>query len=60
MRRNDTPLILIGKMWADFEAWARNYHLRPEFELAAPEDIEISRCVDNSRRRSCSSQAALR
>ncbi len=33
--RRDTPLILIGTMWADFVAWARSYLLRPEFELAA-------------------------
>ena len=45
---NDTPLILIGKMWADFVAWARSYLLRPDFELAAPVDIEIPRCVDTA------------
>jgi len=39
--RNEIPLILIGKMWADFVNWARSYLLRPEFELAAPADIEI-------------------
>jgi len=43
--RSEIPLILIGKMWADFVAWARSYLLRPDFELAAPEDIEIPRCV---------------
>ena len=44
--RRETPLILIGTMWADFVAWARSYLLRPEFELATPEDIEIPRCVN--------------
>ncbi len=46
--RNDTPLILIGQMWADFVAWARNYLLRPESELAESRDIEIPRCVDTA------------
>jgi uncharacterized protein (TIGR00730 family) len=46
--RNDIPLILIGKMWADFVDWAPNYLLRPEFELAASADIEIPRCVDTA------------
>jgi uncharacterized protein (TIGR00730 family) len=31
-----TPLILIGRMWAEFVAWARLYLLRPEFPLANP------------------------
>ena len=44
----ETPLILIGKMWADFVTWARSNLLRPEFELATPEDIEIPRCVDTA------------
>jgi uncharacterized protein (TIGR00730 family) len=43
-----TPLILIGRMWADFVAWAREYLLRPEFELASLQDLEIPRCVDNA------------
>ena len=41
-----TPLILIGRMWADFIAWGRQYLLRPEFQLANPEDLEIPHCVD--------------
>ena len=46
--RGDTPLILIGKMWADFVAWARAYQLRRDFELASPEDLEIPKCVDTA------------
>jgi hypothetical protein len=44
--RSETPLILIGNMWADFVAWARSYLLRPEFELTPLEDIELPRCVN--------------
>lgn len=40
------PLILVGRMWADLVAWARQYLLRPEFELASRQDLEIPRCVD--------------
>lgn len=39
------PFILMGKMWADFVAWAGNNLFRPEFELAAAEEIGIPRCV---------------
>ena len=43
---HQTPLILIGRMWADFVAWGRQYFLRPEFALASPEDLSIPCCVD--------------
>lgn len=45
---NRTPLILIGRMWADFVAWGREYLLKPEFSLANPEDLEIPHCVDTA------------
>jgi len=44
--RREIPLILIGNMWADFVNWARGHLLRPEFELASPEDINIPQCVN--------------
>ncbi len=43
-----TPLILIGRMWADFVAWARQYLLKPEFPLANSEDLAIPHCVDTA------------
>lgn len=43
-----TPLILIGRMWADFVTWARQHLLRPGVDLVAPEDLEIPRCVDTA------------
>jgi uncharacterized protein (TIGR00730 family) len=43
-----TPLILVGPMWADFVAWARQYLLGPEFQLASPEDLDIPHCVDTA------------
>jgi len=43
---DETPLILIGKMWAEFVSWARTYLSRLDFELASPRDLEIPHCVD--------------
>jgi uncharacterized protein (TIGR00730 family) len=40
-----TPLILIGKMYADLVAWAREHMLDPQFPLANPEDMQIPICV---------------
>src|SRR6516164_8289869 len=40
-----TPLILVGKMWAELVAWARANLLRTETPLASPEDLAIPRCV---------------
>ncbi|MGO9266563.1 MAG: LOG family protein [Candidatus Binataceae bacterium] len=43
-----TPLILIGRMWADLIGWGRQYLLRAEFPLANSEDLAIPRCVDTA------------
>jgi uncharacterized protein (TIGR00730 family) len=40
-----TPLVLIGKMYADLVAWARQSMLDPRFPLASPQDMEIPLCV---------------
>lgn len=44
---NDTPLILVGKMWPGFISWARTAMLEFETPLANPEDMNIPKCVDN-------------
>jgi uncharacterized protein (TIGR00730 family) len=44
----DTPLILVGKMWTGLVDWARAQLLRPELPLANTEDIAIPRCVDTA------------
>jgi uncharacterized protein (TIGR00730 family) len=44
----DTPLILVGKMWADLVGWARTHLLTPQLPLANPEDMEIPRCVNTA------------
>jgi uncharacterized protein (TIGR00730 family) len=45
---HDTPLVLVGKMWADLVDWARTHLLKTDPPLANPEDITIPRCVDTS------------
>jgi uncharacterized protein (TIGR00730 family) len=44
----DTPLILVGKMWTGLVDWARAQLLRPELPLANTEDIAIPRCVETA------------
>jgi uncharacterized protein (TIGR00730 family) len=45
---HDTPLILVGKMWAELVDWARKNLLKPELNLANPEDMTIPRCVNTA------------
>jgi hypothetical protein len=45
---HDTPLILIGKMWAGLVDWASTHFLKTDPPLANPEDMTIPRCVDTS------------
>jgi len=41
----DTPLLLVGAMWADLVAWARGHMLGFQPPLANPEDMAIPRCL---------------
>lgn len=43
----DVPLILIGDMWTELVAWAKEHMLSDGLELAAPEDLEIPYSVAN-------------
>src|SRR5438552_4362331 len=45
---HDTPLILIGKMWAALVDWARDHLLASQPPLASPEDMLIPRCVNTA------------
>jgi uncharacterized protein (TIGR00730 family) len=45
---NETPLILVGKMWAELVNWAKAYLLRPELALASPQDMDIPTCVNTA------------
>jgi uncharacterized protein (TIGR00730 family) len=41
----NTPLILVGKMWPGLVDWARSSMLAYDPPLASPEDFSIPRCV---------------
>jgi uncharacterized protein (TIGR00730 family) len=45
---HDTPLILVGKMWADLVDWAKAHLLTTSPVLANPEDLAIPRCVNTA------------
>jgi uncharacterized protein (TIGR00730 family) len=45
---HDTPLILIGKMWAELVDWAKRNLLKPELPLANVDDMAIPRCVNTA------------
>lgn len=42
---NDTPLIMVGRMWKDFVHWARDHMLDPRLNLVNVEDLSIPSCV---------------
>jgi uncharacterized protein (TIGR00730 family) len=45
---HDTPLILVGKMWAALVDWARNHLVTTQPPLANPEDMTIPRCLNTA------------
>lgn len=45
---HDTPLILVGKMWADLVDWAKLNLLKPELSLASAADLKIPHCVNTA------------
>ncbi|MFL5328423.1 MAG: LOG family protein [Gemmataceae bacterium] len=42
----DTPLIVIGKMWAELVHWTKDYMTEPGLELAGAADLDIPTTVD--------------
>ena len=44
----DTPLIFVGKMWADLVEWARKHLLDPRLPLASPKDMDIPQCLNTA------------
>ena len=42
----NTPLILVGKMWAELVEWGRRSMLKEGYELAGDADFAIPHCVD--------------
>jgi uncharacterized protein (TIGR00730 family) len=44
----DTPLIFVGKMWADLVSWAKEHMLSTQPPLANAEDMLIPRCLNTA------------
>jgi hypothetical protein len=44
----ETPLILVGKMWAELVNWAKTHLLNPQLQLANPEDLDMPQCVNTA------------
>jgi uncharacterized protein (TIGR00730 family) len=45
---NDTPLILVGKLWPGLVEWVRREMLSFETPLISPEDVDIPVCVPDA------------
>jgi hypothetical protein len=45
---NDTPLILVGKMWRELVEWAQRSMLDPALALASQKDLLIPHCLDTA------------
>jgi uncharacterized protein (TIGR00730 family) len=45
---HDTPLILVGRMWAELVGWARTHLLTSQPPLANPDDMTIPCCVNTA------------
>ena len=45
---HDTPLVFVGPMWRGLVDWAEQVMLRPGFELANAQDMQIPQCVDTT------------
>jgi len=45
---HETPLILVGKMWANLVDWAKSHLTTTQPPLANPEDMTIPRCVNTA------------
>lgn len=41
----NTPLILVGKMWSEFVTWGKSNLLSPQLNLANADDLDIPTCV---------------
>jgi uncharacterized protein (TIGR00730 family) len=45
---HETPLILVGKMWAELVDWAKKHLVNAQIPLANAEDMGIPRCVNTA------------
>jgi hypothetical protein len=45
---DNTPLILVGKMWRGLVQWAQHSMLDPRLALASERDLQIPQCLDTA------------
>jgi uncharacterized protein (TIGR00730 family) len=45
---HDTPLILVGRMYAELVSWCRTHMLRADVPLASAQDMDLPHCVDDA------------
>jgi predicted Rossmann-fold nucleotide-binding protein len=45
---DNTPLILVGKMWRGLVEWAQHSMLDPTLALASEKDLQIPLCLDTA------------
>jgi uncharacterized protein (TIGR00730 family) len=45
---HDTPLLLVGKMWAELVDWGRKHLLNPQVPLASADDLAIPQCLNTA------------
>jgi uncharacterized protein (TIGR00730 family) len=45
---HDTPLVLVGRMWANLVDWAKTHLLNPQLALANARDMSIPSCVNSA------------
>jgi len=45
---HDTPLLFVGKMWAELVDWAKKHMLASQPPLATAEDLTIPRCLNTA------------
>jgi uncharacterized protein (TIGR00730 family) len=43
-----TPLVLVGRMWSDLVAWAREHMLDARLDMATRADLALPRCVETA------------
>ncbi len=44
----DTPLLFVGRMWAELVDWAKKHMLHSQPPLANPDDMTIPRCLNTA------------
>ena len=55
----DSPVLLVGKMWAELLHWARTHMVDSGHNLADPVDMTIPQCVEVWMRRWRSSGSSM-